>query len=68
LHGGTHIGGWTAKLIHHAVLTTFGLSEDAYRRNQLGYDLRKLKAHGLLQRDRSRYAYRLTPKGTRVAL
>ena len=29
---------------------------------------RKLKAHGLLQRDGSRYAYRLTPKGVQVAL
>ena len=27
LHGGTHLGGWTAKEIHQAVLTTFGLSE-----------------------------------------
>ena len=31
-------------------------------------DLRKLKGHGLLQRDGSRYAYRLTPKGVQVAL
>jgi len=68
LHGGTHIGGWTAKQIHHAILTTFGLSEDAYRLNQLRYDLRKLKGHDLLQRDPSRYAYRLTPKGSQVAL
>lgn len=27
-----------------------------------------MKAHGLLQRDGRRYAYRLTVKGTRVAL
>src|SRR5258706_11925835 len=26
LHGGSHVGGWTAKQIHHAVLTTFHLS------------------------------------------
>jgi hypothetical protein len=68
LHGGTQVGGWTAKQIHHALLTTFDLSEDAYRPNQLRYDLRKLRGHGLLQRDRSRYAYRLTPKGSQVAL
>jgi hypothetical protein len=30
--------------------------------------LRKRKGHGLLQRDGSRYAYRLTPKGVQVAL
>jgi hypothetical protein len=68
LHGGTHVGGWTAKQIHHAVLATFHLSDSAYRLNQLRYDLRKLKGHGLLQRDGSRYAYHLTPKGVQVAL
>ena len=68
LHGGTHVGGWTAKQIHEAVLTTFALSEKRYRLNQLSYDLRKLKGHGLLERDGSRYAYRLTTKGVQVAL
>jgi hypothetical protein len=68
LHSGTHLGGWTAKEIHQAVLTTFGLSERAYRLNQLSYDLRKLKGHALLQRDGSRYAYRLTTKGVEVAM
>ena len=68
LHGGTHVGGWTAKEIHQAVLTTFGLSEPSYGLNQLRYDLRKLKGHGLLERDGSRYAYRLTSKGVQVAL
>ena len=68
LHGGSHLGGWTAKQIHHAVVTSFHLSESAYRLNQLRYDLRKLKGHGLLQRDGARYAYRLTPKGVQVAL
>src|SRR5713101_498108 len=43
LHGGSHVGGWTAKQIHHAVLTTFHLSDSAYGLNQLCYDLRKLK-------------------------
>src|SRR6476646_8483264 len=59
LHGGSQVGGWTAKHIHHAVFTTFHLSDTTYRLNQLCYDLRKLKAHGLLQRDGSCYAYRL---------
>jgi hypothetical protein len=68
LHGGTHVGGWTAKEIHQSVLTTFSLSERAYGLNQLRYDLRKLKGHGLLERDGSRYAYRLTSKGVQVAL
>ena len=68
LHGGSHLGGWTAKQIHHAVLATFHLSDSAYSRNQLRYDLRKLKGHRLSRRDGSRYAYRLTPKGVQVAL
>lgn len=41
LHGSTHIGGWTAKEIHQAVLTTFDLSDAAYGLNQLRYDLSK---------------------------
>jgi hypothetical protein len=48
--------------------TTFDLSSRAYGLNQLRYDLRKLKGHTLLQRDGSRYAYRLTTKGVEVAL
>jgi len=31
-------------------------------------DLRKLRGHGLIERDGSRYAYRLTAKGVQVAL
>jgi hypothetical protein len=36
--------------------------------NQLRYDLRKLKGHGLLERDGRRYRYLLTTKGVDVAL
>jgi hypothetical protein len=68
LHGGNTVGGWTAKQIHSAVLTTFQLSAKAYGLNQLRYDLRKLKGHGLLHREGHRYAYRLTAKGVQVAL
>jgi hypothetical protein len=68
LHGGSHLGGWTAKQVHHAVLTSFHRSESIYGLNQVRYDLREFKGHGLLQRDGSRYAYRLTPKGVHVAL
>jgi hypothetical protein len=68
LHGGNTVGGWTAKQIHQAILTTFQLSSQAYGLNQLRYDLHKLKGHGLLERDGRRYAYRLTAKGVQVAL
>jgi len=68
LHAGSHLGGWTARQIHATVLTTFRLPAHAYGLNQLRYDLRKLKGHGLLERDGSRYAYRLTRKGVQVGL
>ena len=68
LHGGNTVGGWTAKQIHQAVLTSFQLSPKTYGLNQLRYDLRKLKGHGLLERDGTHYAYRLTTKGVQVAL
>jgi hypothetical protein len=68
LHGGTTLGGWSAKQIHQAVLTTFELSAKTYGLNQLRYDLRKLKGHALLQREDRRYAYRLTAKGLQVSL
>jgi len=68
LHGGTTVGGWTAKQIHEAVLTSFKLTVTRYGLNQLRYDLRKMRAHGLIERDGKRYAYRLTDKGTKVTL
>jgi hypothetical protein len=68
LHGGNTVGGWTAKQIHAVVLTTFQLAAKAYGLNQLRYDLRKLKGHGLLERDGRRYAYQLTAKGIQVAI
>jgi hypothetical protein len=68
LHGGTTLAGWTTAQIHDAVLTSFQLSAKGYGINQLRYDLRKMKAHGILQRDGRRYAYRLTDKGLQVAL
>ncbi len=68
LHAGTKVLGWRTAAIHQAVLSTFHLAPHSYTLTQLRYDLRKMKAHGLLQRDGRRYAYRLTDKGTRVAL
>jgi hypothetical protein len=68
LHGGTRVLGWRASDIHQTILASFALSAERYTLTQLRYDLRKLKAHGLLERDGRRYAYRLTDKGTRAAL
>src|SRR6202140_5003648 len=68
LHGSNNLGAWSAKHIHQVILESFQLTEKAYGLNQLRYDLRKLKGHGLLERDGSRYTYRLTSKGIQVAL
>lgn len=68
LHSGTTVMGWRSAEIHTALLATFRLSAECYTLNQLRYDLRKLKGHGLLQRDGRRYAYRLSDKGVKVAL
>jgi hypothetical protein len=43
-------------------------TSSSYTLTQLRYDLRKMKAHGLLDRDGKRYAYRLTDKGNKIAL
>ena len=68
LHSGTTVLGWRTADIHQAILQSFGFTAARYSITQLRYDLRKMKAHGLLQRDARRYAYRLTAKGTRAAL
>ena len=68
LHSGTKIGGWRMTEIHEAILSAFGLKAKSYTVTQLRYDLRKMKAHGLVERDGKRYAYRLTAKGNKAAL
>jgi hypothetical protein len=68
LHTGTKVLGWRSAKLHQAILSSFSLAPVNYTLTQLRYDLRKLKAHGLLERDARRYAYRLTDKGTRAAL
>jgi hypothetical protein len=68
LHSGTKIGGWRMAGIHEAILSAFGLKAKGYTITQLRYDLRKMKAHGLVERDGKRYVYRLTAKGNKVAL
>jgi len=68
LHASTTIGGWRAQQLHQALVMSFGLSAKRYGLSQLRYDLRKMRAHALLERDGTRYAYRLTHKGVKVAL
>jgi hypothetical protein len=68
LHSGTKLGGWRIAQIHQAILTAFDLKAENYTLTQLRYDLRKMKAHGLVERDGKRYSYRLSAKGNKVSL
>jgi DNA-binding PadR family transcriptional regulator len=68
LDAGAGMDGWSARHIHQVLLGRFRITQDAYGFNQLRYDLRKMKAHGLLERRGRRYAYALTDKGIRIAL
>jgi hypothetical protein len=68
LHSGTQLSGWRTAQIHQSILTAFNLSRQNYTLNQLRYDMRKMKAHGLLERHAAQYSYLLTEKGTKVAL
>jgi len=67
LHGGPQLAGWQTTRIHTAIHQAFGLTPATYSLTQLRYDMRKMKAHGLLQREGRSYRYRLTEPGTKVA-
>jgi hypothetical protein len=62
----SELGAWRAAAIHTALLTAWA-HPGKLLPSQLRYDLRKMKAHGLLEREGRRYCYRLTDKGIRVA-
>lgn len=67
LHGGSQLAGWRTAQLHTAVREAFGITQAAYSLTQLRYDVRKLRAHGLLERQGRSYSYRLTTKGVKVA-
>ena len=68
LDAGTTINAWSARQIHETLLARFRISEPIYGFNQLRYDLRKMRFHGLIARNGRRYTYALTEKGIRIAL
>jgi hypothetical protein len=53
--------------MYQAILTTFGLTT-TYTLIRLRYGLRKMKAHGLVERIGRGYRCRLTDNGTNAAL
>jgi hypothetical protein len=65
MHAGICLDGWTSRFIHETIVTTYGLPD--YTINQLRYDLRKMKAHDLIERNGKHYSYRLTKRGAKVS-
>ncbi len=68
IHSGASISSWRIHPLHQTLLKTFGLPSHTYTLTQLRYDLRKMKAHGLIQRDPQHYCYRFTEKGIKISL
>lgn len=68
LHVGTQLSGWSMDRIYRTIQERYGLSPESYTINQLRYDMRKMKVHGLVQRHGKQYSYRMTEKGVKVSL
>ena len=68
LHAANQIQGFSTATLHERILKTHRLSKGAYSLTQLRYDLRKMKARGLIMRNAHHYTYRLTDKGIKVSL
>lgn len=60
---GGHLRRWTAAELHREILEAFGLKAGSYTLNQLRYDLRKLRAHGLIDRVAHSYRYEVSVAG-----
>jgi hypothetical protein len=65
MHAGNCLDGWSSSFIHQTLINKYNLHN--YTINQLRYDLRKLKAHTLIERNGNHYTYRLTEKGMKVS-
>ena len=66
LDAGSTISAYRARYIHRILLERFRISEQEYGLNQLRYDLRKMRYHGLIARAGRGYTYALTEKGSEV--
>lgn len=67
MHSSSQLNGISAAHLHKAILDAYHFTAKQYTRNQLAYDLRKLKAHGLIQRPDNRYVYALSDYGRKAA-
>jgi len=63
-----HLKEWTAARLRQVILEDYGLQAKDYTLNQIRYDLRKLRLHGLIERRPHSHAYRFTARGPKLAI
>ena len=63
-----HLKRWTTAQLRQTVLEQCALKQQDYTLNQIRYDLRKIRLHGLIQRIPHTQAYRFTQRGQKLAL
>ena len=68
LHDNRAIGEWKSMAIRNRIIKEYELEEGSYSCNQVIYDIRKLRAHGIVEKLKRRNSYRLTSYGVKVAL
>jgi len=68
LYSGAEMRTWTTSQLHEAILSRFQIKRADYSLSQLRYDMRKLRAHSLLIRQKGKYSYQLTNNGNKTAL
>jgi hypothetical protein len=68
LYSGATMKTWTTRQIHEAILSRFQIKPTDLTLCQLRYDMGKLRAHGLLIRQKGKYSYQLTNNGNKTAL
>lgn len=68
LHDNRSLGEWKSMQLRDMIIKTFSIRETHYSRNQIIYDLRKLRAHGVVEKLPRTNRYRLTEYGLKLAL
>ena len=68
LHDNRSIGQWKSMDIREKIMDSFEIAETDYSRNQVVYDIRKLRAHALVEKLHRCNRYRLTAYGVKIAL
>lgn len=63
-----NLRGWLSSELYEVALKAYEITKSDYTINQLRYDLRKLKQHGIVERIAGTHCYRLTNRGARIAI